>query len=256
MAESFLIALVDRNHGHFYRYDTTGRGLEKLEEVSDIVPKSVKAASWKGLADDKVARHVAAHVRDHFKHIAERIEHYLMHTDTSDHPKAIILGGPEEDLAEFLPLLSHSLQEKVVATIHPDHYSGVKELEKTVTTAVERVAAQQVADVLELINDHRQPGGRGVVGREPVYEALNLKQVQTLLLDPNERYSGFFCPADGSLAESLDRCPSCLGPMSELEDLSEAIRSSARAQSAEIMAVDDADALKPYQALVALKRFG
>lgn len=254
MTDTFLILLIDRKHGHFYRFGRGSGGLEQLEERTDDVPRPTKGASWAGLADDKVARHIEGHVAGHYRDQAARLERYLKQSEFR--AAGVIVGGPEVEVAAFQEALATPTRERVVAVIHPEHHAGLKALEGKILEALRRADERQIVELLAQIENSRQPDGRGVVGVEPVLEALNLKQVQTLLISRGTQFAGWRCPADGSLSTSLSQCPICLGPMEETADLRAAITKLAAAQRAEILEVDGTFVLPDeYQGLAALKRF-
>ena len=252
MTNNFLFVLVDRQHGHFYQFDGATRQLTHLAELSEEVPKPVKSASWKGLADDKIARHIEEHVREHFKNVATKLEELVKKQPTAH----VIIGGPEEVVAQFQGVLSQVVADKMVATLHPDHHANLKDLESLLMEAVNRYREAALQKVVAEIEDDRQLAGRGIVGREAVCEALNLKQVQMLLIHPSTAYPGAFCPTDGTVAVLSSQCPVCLETMTETVDLSEHLRSRAHSQGAEVIEVGDLS-LFPADAegLAALRRY-
>ncbi|MEK7460838.1 MAG: hypothetical protein AAB647_01320 [Patescibacteria group bacterium] len=252
MPNTFLFILVDRQHGHFYQFDGARRQLTHLEELTEEVPKPVKAASWKGLADDKVARHIEDHIRSHLKHVAEKLEQLL-----KKQPEAVVIvGGPEEVVAQFQTVLPHMVSEKVVATLHPDHHATLKELEELLVKAVSKYRQAALEQTVAEIENDRQIAGRGVVGREAVCEALNLKQVQMLMIHPASAYPGAFCPTDGSVSVLGKKCPNCLADMNEAPDLNEHLRKLAIDQGAEVIEVADVSIFpKDAEALAALRRY-
>lgn len=252
MKSNFLFVLVDRQHGHFYQFQGASRTLTHLSELSEEVPKPVKAASWKGLADDKVARHIEDHIRDHLKNVVQKLDQLVK----DDPMAAIILGGPEEVVTQFQGVLPSPLGEKVIATLHPDHHASLKELEELLTQAVDRYRLAMLANLVKEVENDRGLSGRGIVGREAVCEALNLKQVHMLLLHPTTAYAGAYCPADGSVAAISSQCPACLAKLTETPDLSQHLKSLAERQDAEIVEVADAT-LFPADAehIAALRRF-
>lgn len=252
MKESFLFVLVDRQHGHFYQFDGASHQLTHLAELTEVVPKQVKSASWKGLANDKIARHIEDHIREHLKHVAAKLEQLLKNQSES----LVIIGGPEEVVAQFQTVVSGAVSDKLVATLHPDHHATLKELEGLLIQAVGRYRQANLAQIVAQIENDRQLSGRGIVGREAVCEALNLKEVQMLLIHPASAYPGVFCPADGSVAVLSTQCPNCLIQMEASPDLSQHLRTLATQQGAEVVEITD-PALFPADAqnLAALKRF-
>lgn len=248
----YLVLLVDRKHGHFYWYEDAK--LTALEEVTEDMPKSVKSASWAGLADDKVNRHIEEHVAEHYRHLISVLERYLDDKDKAD--AEVIIGGPDAEVSTFQTLLPRGVADRLVAIVHPEHYVGLKELEAQIAQAVKAVGSNHTIELMAQIENERQPNGKGVVGQEPVYEALNMKEVQTLLIKRGHGFTGMVCPVDGSLASSQTQCPACLGPMDELPDLLSAIQAKAAEQQATVYDVD-ADIVFPdeYEGIAALKRF-
>lgn len=252
MKHTFLFVLVDRQHGHFSVFDSQTKQLTRLEEITDTVPKPVKGASWKGLADDKVARHIDAHIHVHFQRVAAKLEELAK---AHLHP-SLILGGPEEVVAEFQKVLPKDLAEAVVAVLHPDHHADVKSLEKLVKEAVAGVERTALETAITAIEENRSFGGRGIVGREAVCEALNLKQVQLLFLHDASAYPGAYCPADGSVSALQTKCPLCLAEMASVPDLSEHLRTKAAEQNAHVMTIADLTLLPAdAEGIAALRRY-
>ena len=252
MKNNFLFVFVDRQHGHFSLFDATTKQLTKLAEISDDVPKPVKSASWKGLANDKVARHIEGHIHAHLQTVVAKLEQLR-----KDYPEtALVLGGPEEVVAEFHKLLPKPLEQTVVATLHPDHHANAKELEDLLSRAVEGFDSNEALVVMEEIENDRRPGGRGVVGREAVCEALNLGQVQTLLIHLGSAYAGNFCPVDGAVSCLLTQCPNCLRPLQAVPDISRYLQAKAAEQSANVIEVTDRKLFAvDGEGLAALRRY-
>ncbi len=246
--ESYLVAIIDRQHGHFYWFDPVIDRLTKIEDIVDSVPKAVKSASWKGLADDRVARHIETHVRDHYKNLIRQMLPKL-----SSPTVGVILGGPEEDLADFEPLLEATFAGRVARRFHPAHGSGLKELEADVRQVAAQAKHQAIAQLLSDIDNQRGPGGRGLVDVEAIFESLNLKQLQLLLIDPNRRFPGYFCPIDRTLSTMATQCPVCFATLTKEDDLKNHIETLARAQDAEIVTVDSQ--IRSPSGLAGLRRF-
>ncbi len=249
MLNTFLIALVDRQHGRFFRYNLQTRTLERLGEVVvDDVPKAVKGASWAGLADAKVARHIDEHLLAHLKHVVHEMT-------TKYHDKAVILGGPEEVVAQFEKELPQAWQERVEAIIHPQGHLELKDLEERIKQAADKVYEAHVSALLTQITESGQPGGKGVQGYEPVLEALNLKQAQLIMMN-NQPVEGYLCAKDGGLSLHPGQCAGCFADLVPAENLHDAILAKAAEQDAEVVIVADKSILPAQsQGIVALKRY-
>lgn len=249
MSTRYLVVLVDRQNGQLYAYEPQNH-LEHLEAVTDVVPKAVKGGSWKGLADDKIDRHVDEHVREHYKHVIERMERALVSDDVR-----ILVGAHEETQSEFLELLPNPLKERVVAHFVYNPHENVKDLEERVVTAAAEAADHELQRIVSQIEESRQPTGRGVVGHEALYEALSLKQLQTLLVDQSAALPGYWCEQDGYISELVSTCPSCRANLTQHESLHVAIKALAQSQAAQLIIVNDPALLASYQGLAGLKRY-
>lgn len=249
MVQAFLIVLVDRQHGQFFRYNLQSRRLERQgEAVVDDVPKTVKAASWAGLADDKVARHVDAHLLAHLKHVARHL------AETYNDP-AVIIGGPEEIVVQFLDVLPSQWRDRVEATIHPQSHLELKDLEARIQQAADQVYQAHLAELLMDITEAGRPAGRGVIGQEPVYEALTLKQVQLVVTDSRPK-PGYVCPNNDGLSANPGRCAVCFCDLIKTDNLQEALLTTAAGQDAEVVVLNDASLLPANaEGVVALKRY-
>lgn len=248
--ERFLVVLIDRKRGRIYRYEQPENKLIVLEELYDDVPPQVKSASWKGLADDKVARHIESHVLEHLK----KINSFLEKIDCREQPDHILIGGSDDVTAEFRKMLSDAIGAKVSEVFRPPNRAGLNELTDLVCAAIEKTQITDSSELIAQIESNREPNGRAVIGLEPVIEALTLKQVQMLVLDESSKYPGSFCQTDGIVSSYLSTCPVCSGSMDTVSDLKSNLIQSADAQAAQVVTLDSSS-LKPYGGIVALKRF-
>lgn len=245
-----LVVLIDRQHGRIFHFDPEQKELELIEEVFDVVPKAVKGASWKGLADDKVSRHVDEHIHDHYKRVIERLVPYLDNATT-----VMFVAGQDENTAEFFATLPHQYQEVVAGKLQGDPRETVKKLSARVETAYQDWYHKTIESLLDEIENSRQPEGKGVVGLEPVFEALSLKQVQTLVVNPNHAYGAYLCTDDGFVSGSMATCPACRKQLSFTASAYPQLAELARSQAAEIVAVPDAQLLAAYEGLAAIRRY-
>ncbi|MBI4175050.1 hypothetical protein HY523_00350 [Candidatus Berkelbacteria bacterium] len=253
MQKTYLVALVDKKHGHLYRYADEQGILEELEEVVDNVPRPTKSASWKGLADDKVARHITVHIHEHWKRVLAVLDRYLREDTTL----RVFLGGPAEDTTAFLKLVPPHHRQRVLGVIHPDHHAGLAVLKAQIIEAIVGVQRTLIATLLEELENERHPTGRALIGQEPVCEGLNLRQVAWLLIDRQRTYPGYACSSGHSLSVNQPVCSVCQQTMAPVLDLSAQIEAFAHQSHAELRTLPDGMRLPPEaQGLAGLKHYG
>ncbi len=252
MTQAYLIVLIDKKHGHLYYYTAASQQLEPFEEINDDVPRPAKGASWKGLADDKVARHIGVHIHEHWKHILERIEPLLR----TKPQVSVLLGGPEEDVQAFSAILPQPLQNRIIGTIHPSHYAGLNQLKEQIQTAIHATTRRTIETFLAEVSQQTHPSGRAVIGREAVCEALNLHQVEKLLIDPTQAYPGFVCSTGEAVSTLQSTCFHCLQPMAAIDDLRPALEQLAGQAQTRILYLPLETVLPEAAAgLVGMKRY-
>jgi len=248
-ARCFVI-FVDRQHGRLFAYDTSEGQVELLAEVYDTVPKSVKAASWKGLADDKVSRHVEEHVFVHYKRVVEAFRSQL---DATNEP--IFLAGQDENIAQFTEQLPTADQGRVAGHFQADGREPIKDFSARVGEALLGWQQAEMHRLLAEVENNRGPDGKGVVGREAVMEALSLRQVQSLFINPRQDFAGYVCNTDGFVSSLMSTCPTCQTELAQQSSITLDLIALAKRQAASVIAVSEPELLKDYDSLAALRRY-
>jgi len=183
-----------------------------------------------GIGDKRIERHTQDHVHRHLKHVADKTLAFFR----KQRFNRLILGGPSDKTLPRLKDHLHSyLKERLVTefTAHPDNRRPeIKEKAVLAAQAWERDREQAlIAEIIE----HSGPGDKGELGLEPVLEALNLCQVQTLVLNPDFKTDGYICPRDHTLSTYQAQCPVCNSAMNYTEYLAEEMVEAALNQNAE-----------------------
>lgn len=251
MFDSLLVLNVGQRDAHFYRYDVKTGRIELLQELTDEVPPHVHSASWKGLADDRVNRHIDEHVLGHYEQVQAQLKKTM-----KSHGEKIVVGAPVETEHLFIESLEPELKDKLAFSYSPDPHAGVKELEKLLAPLAAKALTQEISGILAIIDNERHPAGRATIGREAVAEMLNLKQAQLVIYDPAQPYVGAICPNDGAVAFRQTTCPLCAMPMHESSDVLGALGKLASACDAHMIEVTDGTLLEPEaHGIVGLRRF-
>jgi len=120
----------------------------------------------------------------------------------------LIVGGHQETVAEFTPVLPHHLQPRLAGTfvIDPSTMSPgqVRERADEVVDAYERDEERRlVQEALERV----AAGGLGTMGLEWCLMAANEHAIQLLLVHDGEEAPGRMCDSCGWLGLEGEECP-------------------------------------------------
>jgi len=184
-----------------------------------------------GLGDKRIERHIQDHVHRHLKHVADRTLDFFKRKRFT----RLILGGPEDKTLPQLKDHLHSyLKNRLAAqfTAHPDN--PLSEIKEKALSAAQSWEREREQALISEIAEHSGPNDKGRLGLEPVIEALNLGQVQTLVIENDFKAQGYICPNDHILSTYLTECPACEAQMHYTEYLADEMVEEALHQNAEI----------------------
>ena len=133
--------------------------------------------------------------------------------------RRILLGGTDENLAQFRAELPRSLQALVMGTFHMDMNASHDEVLRRAMQVAEEAEARSEAKLVQTVITAAAKGQDGVVGLADTLSAAHAGRVMTLLLSEGYRAPGYQCGGCGYLAaQSADSCPFCGGAFNQIED--------------------------------------
>src|SRR5207247_1069507 len=211
-SESFCVVLVDRAKARLFT-GALGR-IDERTGVFDDVPGRHDQGGW---SQANYQRHIEDHVGRHLRHVGDVVMRVFKRRPF-DH---LILGGPEEPVKEFERILHDYLQRRVVDRLTLPVTAGPADVLERTIEIEERLDTAREREVLDRLRAEAGAGRQGVVGLEPVLEALNEGRVDTLVVPFGVAAPGVRCTACGSLASGGERCPMCGGRMQAVPDVVE-----------------------------------
>lgn len=204
-----------------------------------------------GLAERKIERHVATHVRHHFKRISEiTFDFFREH-----HFDGLILGGQPENVSEFESTLHRYLTPRIVGKVKSDPKIALPEVLAESLTVIQQAEAAQKDELIRRVKEASYPNGLGVLGLAPTLHALMQGAVQTLIVD-GPALPGARCPSCGHLALQEERaCPDCGTATEPVIDLIEEAVEEAILQGAQVVHLPQHPALSGSGGMGALLRY-
>ncbi len=205
-------------------------------EVPDRVSakKSMAVSAWgvySGMGDQRIQRHIEDHIHRHLRKVAERTFEILKKNGFD----RLILAGPDERTLSRLKDHLHSyLRQRVRGEFIARPEEADQALREKALQTARKLEHGEERRLLDRVLDLHFSGGLGVIGVQPVVDALNMGQVHTLVLNADFSTPGYVCPQDNHLSVGEASCPVCGGRLSPVERFPDEIVQESINQGAEV----------------------
>jgi len=213
------VALVDRQRARVFELR-----LDELKEREGLfrnLPRRGRSDGFAGYDAGHSERRVADEAMHHFKEVAERLKEDL---EKGSFEK-LIVGCQENTWSEFEPHLHPYLKQRLLGHFAAEvsTISNEQIREQAGRILQESQTTRRHALIREVLGKaHRN--GFGVTGLRRVLRALEMGEVQTLLLGENFHAHGIECTNCGHLDSRMtSSCEVCGQNTRELDDISDAI---------------------------------
>lgn len=235
----YCILVCDNNKARLF--SCYMRGFEENSEIflQDAIPDRIRVhrslirsvSSFQGgMGDDSIRRHIKDHYQRHMKNVADITLDYFKDKGFN----RFILGGLDEKGRSQIKNHLHSyLRQNLIGEFKAGTSDRVGDIrDKTLEVARDYERRQEIDFIDRLFEEKGR--GLGVLGVEPVIEALVLGQVHTLIMENDFQKSGYICAGDHILSTYLETCPICGQEMDQTEDLAEEMVAEALHQNSEV----------------------
>ncbi|MFN2543310.1 MAG: Vms1/Ankzf1 family peptidyl-tRNA hydrolase [Actinomycetota bacterium] len=244
--ESFCTVLVDSEKARIFLAE-----LGRIEEESDLIDDVPNRHDQGGWSQGRFQRHVDEHRKSHLKHTAEVLFRFWKRRQF-DH---LILGGPEEIVAEFERELHDYLTQRILARVGLPIGASQDELLARSLEAEEDLERRRVREAIDRILAEEAAGRQAVGGLGATLAALADNRVATLVVRMDLHAPGRECPSCERLAESGKRCKTCGSETREVADVVEAAVAQALRRGARVETVLEDGGFEALGGLGALLRF-
>jgi peptide chain release factor subunit 1 len=240
------VVLANRRFARVFQ--GTAHALEETDRVEDDVHRQHQQGGW---SQARYQRGLEKEVDDHLKHVAEVV--FDLHKRNPF--DALLLGAPEETVADLEAALHPYLRERICAHLQID-------VEHTPGDDVQRIAGEAImaherkreAELLERLAERLGRNARAASGLTDVLRALNEGRVEILLIRDGLSEPGSRDPRTGMLGR--ENAPTADGsPSEQVADVAEEGMQRAIEQDAEIVVVRDPEGLVEHGGIAALLRF-
>jgi len=245
-------ALVNRKKARIFELQET-----EITQKSDLEfgpsPGVPRSDGFGGYEAGRRERHVENIVMQHFKSFAESLL-MLFHRDKFD---ALLIGCQDDSWPEIEPQLHSDLKQKLRGRFSIDVTSATPEEVRDHANSIltEQKFAEEMGLVREVMGE-AQRNARGALGLKHVLNALELQEVQTVLLLRNFSAEAVECTNCRHLGTRMVKsCAVCAHATRELSDVSDALVDMALRNGADIRFIDGDPDMEKAGKVAALLRF-
>ena len=247
----YAVCVADSKHA---RLVVCGLG-EVLTEEDFAAPEPIARTRVAGWAEIRYQSRIEDHIAKNAREIVERLGRIVEKGEVD----YVILGGDELILGELRKHLTPAIREKLIDEEAIAIDAAAHEILKRTLQTVRDTEARDSRRLADLVIDRFRSGGLAVAGLEPTIEALNLEQVDQLLLAEgfNGDHAGWQCPQCRVLGldPSPAACPFCAEPLPERIELREAMVRRAERTGRKVEIVESHPGLEALDGVGALLRY-
>lgn len=248
---SVCACLIDRTKARLFRYQD-----EKIEEVGDYfnqLPRRGKSDGFRGYDGGHAERNVANDAKQHYKFVAET----MLELYERGYFKMLVVGCRDEQWPEVQSVLHSYLRTNLLGRFRIDPATATPEQVREHTERIldEHLGQRRQGIVHEVLGE-AQRNARGAVGLRRVLRSLETREVQILLMGERFKSPGYDCRNCGHIdMRVVDACAMCGKPVSEMDDIGDAILGHAFRNGIEVMHIAEDQEFEKAGHIAALLRF-
>lgn len=194
-----------------------------LTEEDFAAPEPIDQTRVAGWAEVRYQSRIDEHLQKNAREIVERLGRIVDRGEVD----YVILGGDDLIMGELRRHLTPAIREKLIDEEHISIDAASHEILKRTLQVVRDTEARDSRRLADTVIDRFRAGGLAVAGLGPTIEALNLEQVDQLLLADsfNGNHAGWQCAECRVLGPepAPEACPFCQAPIPERIELREAM---------------------------------
>ena len=211
----FCVVVVDTHKARMFSY-SGGKITERSDifSVEEIQPARDEA--YQGFGEQRYQRYIKDHTLRHLKRTADT----TFETFRRESYDYLILGGSDKGVLNSLKENLHSyLRKHLIGEIQANPENSDAVILEKVKEATADWERQKESETVESLFENAYSDGKAVLGTGPTIKALMNGQVHTLILHPEARKEGYFCPNDHYLSLKSRTCPVCGADLEKTENI-------------------------------------
>jgi len=212
------VVLIDKQSARLFNFH-----MGELREETDILGETIRRTKRGGGSQALGRRGGTAGQTDYVDEVADRnmrdVADMASQFFREREIRRIIIGGSEDNVAQFRSLLPKTWQSLVVGTFPISMTASHNDILEKAIKVGQAAEIQQEIQLVKKVVTSASKGKAGVLGLDDTLHAIKEKRVQLLLIREGYREPGKRCQSCGYLtSSSMDTCPYCDGKLEEVAD--------------------------------------
>ena len=249
------VVLVDKQGARLFSFH-----LGELREQEGIVGESIRHTKRGGASAMPGRRGGMAGQTNYTDETAERnmrdAVNFATHFFNEYNVRRILIGGTDDNIAQFRSLMPKSWQSLIVGTFPMSMTAGADEVLARAMEIGAQAELRQETELLNKIVTAQAKERGGVLGLEETLHALREGRVQTLAIQDGFRAPGYRCQGCGYLtARKMPSCQFCGGAFTQIADAVEMAVYSIMQAGGEVEVLQQESQVKGFNKIGALLRY-
>ena len=240
--------LVDTNHAQIFVF---GLGAtEKREELSGVKTRRSSMGGW---SQARYQRHAENFHLHHIKEVVETLDRIVR----SDDIQHVIVSGDDVAIPLLKDALPAYLTDKLVDVVKLERHAGEADVARATLELLRRKDVENDSERVAEVLDAWQAGGLGVAGPEATLRALQMGQVDELIISgsPQDLKPVQTLPDDAAPELTAAETSAPAGPDERQLHLSGEFVARAQRTGARVRFIEDPELLREHGGVAALLRF-
>lgn len=249
------VALIDKQGARLFYFH-----LGELREQAGVMGEEVRKTKRGGSSQYHGRRGGVAGQTNYVEELADRnmkgAADYAARFFAENHVRRVLLGGTEDNLAQFRVHLPKIWQSLIVGTFPMSMTAGEPEVLERAMSIVREEDRRREVELVDTVITAAAKGKEGVIGLEETLGVARAGRVMTLLIAVGFRSPGYHCLGCGYVTvQELGRCPFCGSEMAKIHDAAEMAVRHVMQSGGEVEFVEHAPALEKAGNIAALLRY-
>jgi peptide chain release factor subunit 1 len=243
----YASVILDTNRARIFVF-----GLGSVERREQVTGEKTKRTSMGGWSQARYQRHNENVHLSHVKEVVETLDRIV----TADNIAHIIVAGDDVVVPLLKEQLPKHLQEKLVDVLSLQRNAGEAEIIETTLAVLRQKDADTDAERVQELIGAWQSGGLGVMGADSTLRALQMGQVDELLITGTPQQLGGARLPDDAAPGPVKVETSASGDTDERKlKLADELVTRAQQTGASVRFIEDESLLKEFGGVGALLRF-
>lgn len=229
----YCVVFLARDRARIFDY-FWGEVEDETEEIRSSVPQRMNAAraSWKGLSEKRILKHIDVHIDWHLKKIADTTDTYMRKNKIP----YLVIGSHRELIERFSQYLPVGIRKRVVGSYLIRTDQSLKKIKEKSLETISLFEFEKENEMIGRIVEGNSKKKKGaVLGIEPVLQKLNEYAVHSLVIGKNYAQGGYLCLDNHSVCAYKEGQTLCRTEMDEVSDMADELIQTAIAKRIKIV---------------------